>query len=286
MLLVALWVTFGDCEDLSQKSRNISLAFNYEETQDSGSGGAAFATSIEQLDLITRERMIYKEIARGKLPSFLRNLIPIKTSMTIQEHNYAVTFYVMPDYLEIGTDQDHFLMPMTPILAQRVMDLLGGILPTRKMVNLIWEQASVKLEPAPIPPSSKMATVPIFIQHNELVLTQRKASLSKHPQGELTAGHKKDVILSNRIHENPDRVMIYGWHYLDGVPIQPLYSGHINWYADYSHGIRAVLAQCVVNDSIWNVADIISNPRLYPLLSDESSPMETTRYDTSCSNYP
>jgi len=35
-------------------------------------------------------------------------------------------------------------------------------------------------------------------------------------------------------------VAIYGWHKLDGKPIQPLYTGHVDWYVDYSHGIRLV----------------------------------------------
>ena len=26
----------------------------------------------------------------------------------------------------------------------------------------------------------------------------------------------------------------------DGKPIQPLYTGHVNWYVDYSHGVRLV----------------------------------------------
>jgi len=165
-------------------------------------------------------------------------------------------------------------------------DLIEGILPTRKMVDLIWERATVKLEPAPIPPSSEMATVPVFEHHNDIVMTQRNASLAEYPLSELTAGHKKDVVLSNQITQNLEKVMIYGWHHPDGTPIQSLYGGHVNWYADYSHGIRAVLSECVVNDSIWDLADLLSDPLLYPLLNDESSPMETARYDTSASNYP
>ena len=40
--------------------------------------------------------------------------------------------------------------------------------------------------------------------------------------------------------ERPNRVAIYGWHYLNGQPIQPTYAGHVDWYIDYSHGIRPV----------------------------------------------
>lgn len=30
-----------------------------------------------------------------------------------------------------------------------------------------------------------------------------------------------------------NRVTIYGWHKLDGKPIQPLFTGHVDWYVDY-----------------------------------------------------
>ena len=46
------------------------------------------------------------------------------------------------------------------------------------------------------------------------------------------------------------RVAIYGWHTLDGKPIQPVYAGHVNWYVDYSHGIR-LIAKKVKIDNTW-----------------------------------
>jgi hypothetical protein len=45
-------------------------------------------------------------------------------------------------------------------------------------------------------------------------------------------------------------VASYGWHKLDGKPIQPVYAGHVNWYVDYSHGIRLIAKQ-VKMDGIW-----------------------------------
>jgi len=34
--------------------------------------------------------------------------------------------------------------------------------------------------------------------------------------GQLTAGHKKDIVITNRIAGEPGRLFIYGWHYPDG----------------------------------------------------------------------
>lgn len=287
VLILTHVVSFVACEELPSSAENeIPLTFNLPDPPDSVMGGSNFSVSIQNFELERREAAIYAEVSRGNLPHFLRELVPVKFSTSIQDNDYTVSFYVMPDYLSIGSDDDHLLMPMTPILAQKVMDLIGGILPTRKMVDLIWEAALVKMEPAPIAPSDAMVTMVVFNQHNNMVQNARMALIDEYPLGELIGGHKKDVIISNRITENLERVVIYGWHYPNGTPIQPLYSGHVNWYADYSHGIRAVLSKCMVNDTLMEISDILSDPLLHVLLSDESGPMELARYDTLSSNYP
>ena len=109
----------------------------------------------------------------GNVPNFLRTLKPITVSATISGTNHSATYYVTPEYMAIGTDADYFLTPMTPLLAQQVANRIGCTLPTRKMVNQIWTNAAVKMNPQPIPPSPEIITVPIFDQHNTMVRTQR-----------------------------------------------------------------------------------------------------------------
>ena len=248
--------------------------------------GSDFITRIEPMELPQREQAILDEILQDNIPGFLRNLVAVTTSLSIEQTRYNLTFYVVPDYLSIGSNADHILMPMTPMLAQKVVEQLGGILPTRKMVDLIWEASDIKLTPQPIPPSLAMVSVAVFRMHNSMVETSRAEFTTEYPLGSLVSGHKKDVILSNRIASKPDKVIIYGWHHPHGKAIQPLYSGHVNWYADYSHGIRVVLNQCLLNDSIMDISEVLTDPLLHQLLSDEEGAMETTRYDTSWSNYP
>ena len=36
--------------------------------------------------------------------------------------------------------------------------------------------------------------------------------------GTLVSGHKKDVVISPRLTTNPEKLAIYGWHQLNGVP--------------------------------------------------------------------
>ncbi len=263
-----------------------SLKLELSQRQDNALTGTVFASSIESMELIQREQAILAEILKGNIPGFLRELVAVETSLTIENTRYNLTFFVMPDYLSIGSDDNHFLIPMTPMLAQQVVDHIGGILPTRKMVDLIWNASEVKLSPQPIPPSPEMVTIDIFREHNTRVEISRANFISDHPLGCLVSGHKKDVILSNNITSKPDKVIIYGWHYQNGEPIQPLYSGHINWYADYSHGIRVILNKCLLNESVVELPQILKDPVLHRLISDEFGVMETTRYDTARSNYP
>lgn len=95
-----------------------------------------------------RDSLAVKEILAGNFPSFLQKFVPvpteIKDSTGIIHH---AVFYVAPDYLSIGTDTDWARIPLTPMAAQKIADRFDCFLPTRKMVDLIYKAATVKLEP-------------------------------------------------------------------------------------------------------------------------------------------
>ncbi len=233
--------------------------------------GSEFALLVEDWTLEEREAAIYREIMSGNVPDFLRKWVPITFSDSLEGETIELTLFVLPDYLAIGHDSDYFLIPMMPSTAQKIADATACILPTRKMVDIIWKQALVKVEPSPIPPSPAMTTIPVMYQHNQTVLEQRKSYLDEFPPGNLVAGHKKDVVISNKIYVNtpPSRVAIYGWHHYDGRPIQPLYAGHHDTWVDYSHGIRLVLETCILNGKVASIREILKSETLHSLLSDE-----------------
>ena len=221
-----------------------------------------------------REDSVYRWFMAGNVPAFLRTLVPVTASAIINGHPLSVTFHATPDYLALGPDDRYLLMPMTPLLAQRLADALQCTLPTRKMVNEIYAASSVKLAPAPIPPSGAMITVPVFVQHDSIVWAQRSPVLGSFPQGSLVGGTKKDVVISNKIRSDlkagvPQPVVIYGWHQLNGSPIQPLYNGHGETYADYSHGIRLVQNAAVLDGVPTTVSAVLKDAVLSVLLSDE-----------------
>lgn len=233
--------------------------------------GSEFKEQVRNLTLAAREEAIYEQVMAGNVPAFLRDLIPVTVSGSSGNETLEVTYYVTPDYLAVGRDDDYFLIPTTPILAQRIGNEIGCGMPTRRMVDQIWQAAPLKLAPRTIPPSGQMTTIPVMYEHHLMVWEQRESALDEHPPGTLVGGHKKDVVVSNRIYNQPPpgRVVIYGWHYLNGTPIQPLYSGHAETYADYSHGIRLVRDSIMVNGEPGHIRDLLQHPERHALLSDE-----------------
>ncbi|VAX28462.1 hypothetical protein MNBD_IGNAVI01-2898, partial [hydrothermal vent metagenome] len=117
-----------------------------------------------------------------------------------------------------------------------------------------------------------------FIQHNSDIEDQRTAAGAI--LGQLVGGIKKDVVLSNKIVDpaHTHHVVIYGWHQLNGQPIQPLYNGHLNTYVDYSHGIRFINSKMLIDSNLVKYQDVLMDDKLYKILSDEDGPMEQPSY--------
>src|SRR5262249_18783676 len=165
--------------------------------------GTELIQRITPLDLAAREIEIVKQVLAGNIPGFLRRLCPIDVTKTVAAGTNVGTFYVTPDYLAVRSDDDYFLAPLSPVPAKRIADALQCPLPTRKMVDAIYQSASLKLVPQPIPPSPAMTTVPVFSNHNAMVKAQRAGALAKWPLGTLVAGHKKDVVISAKLRVAP-----------------------------------------------------------------------------------
>ncbi len=212
-----------------------------------------------------REPIIEREILSGNIPSFLKKFIAINTSILDSGTGKKINaqFFVSPDYLSVGSDNDWARVPLTPMAAQRIADSLQCFLPTAKMVNDIYRAAEVTLEPVPLYAFRDSAL--IFWHHHLIIEGQRQG------KNGLIAGIKKDVVISGKVSRDarPNRVALYGWHKPDGKPIQPLYTGHVNWYVDYSHGIRLVYRMIRVNDKWMDYKDVLAHPVYKRLLCDE-----------------
>lgn len=231
---------------------------------DHGTSGSSFYTTIASFQWKQRDSMALQLLLDGNMPSFLNRFVPIHTNIKNGAgKTIKATYYVMPDYLSIGTNDDWARIPLTPQAAQLIADRYNCFLPTRKMVNDIYQQSTIKLEPVPMF-AFRDSTVTMW-QHHLMIEGQRKG------RSGLIAGIKKDVVISSKLRANGknDRVAIYGWHKMNGQPIQPLYTGHVNWYVDYSHGIRLVYQTIWVNGKAMSYKDVLNDPFLKNLLCDE-----------------
>jgi hypothetical protein len=113
--------------------------------------GSQFYNLADSMKWDHREPIAQQQILAGNIPPFLRKLTPVHTSITDSTgRKIKAVFYVTPDYLSIGNEKDWARVPLTPMTAQAIADSLQCFLPTRKMVNDIYTQATVKLEPVPL----------------------------------------------------------------------------------------------------------------------------------------
>lgn len=243
-----------------------SKTFNLDTASVTGdrTTGISFFKTVAAWNWKERDSLAVQEILSGNIPSFLKHFVPVHSQIKDSTGKiHQAVFFVMPDYLSIGTDEDWARVPLTPMAAQKIADSFHCFLPTRKMVDLIYQQATVKLEPVPMY-AFRDSSVTMW-QHHLIIEGQRKGRKG------LIAGIKKDLVISGKIltDAKPNREAIYGWHKLNAEPIQPLYTGHVNWWVDYSHGIRLISRKINVDGKDLDYIDVLKNPVLQKLLCDE-----------------
>jgi hypothetical protein len=228
--------------------------------------GSDFARRVWAIGADEREQAIEDELLAGNIPRFLRRLFPVELEGQVDHRTVRVTVCVLPDYLAIGSDGDFLYAPMRLATALIVARQYGFMLPTAKIVDAIYAQAVVHLIPQPLPASDEMRSTAYYQRHTLLIHQQR--DLLGDVPGPLTAGHKKDLIIANRLWRMPDRVAIYGWHRSDHDPIQPISTLHGARYADYSHGVRLVSGIAYVDGVARPLAEVLSDTKLGEILGN------------------
>jgi hypothetical protein len=226
--------------------------------------GTAFYKSVFALNWKERDSLATDEIINGNIPHFFKKFVPVSIQAIDTTGNILrAVIYVSQDYLAIGNDHDFARIPLTPMTAQKIADHFQCFLPTRKLVNDIYKAAKIKLEP--IPMYAFRDSAPTFYQHHLMIEGQRQGRKG------LIAGIKKDIVISGKLWRDPkmNRVAIYGWHQSNGKPIQPLYTGHVDWYVDYSHGVRLVYRKIKVDNKWMDYEDVFKHPILKKLICDE-----------------
>jgi hypothetical protein len=227
-------------------------------------------TAKELLGFVERESerdlCIKTWILAGYMPSYM-HMVPVTTSMPINGQEVSLTIYCYPDYLRFGDDSDSIIANMSHDHATEIAEKMGCMLPTRKMVDLIYQNAATKMSPIPMQWGPQMQSTNYMIQNNSLIESQKRSRGAV--DGTLLAGHKKDVVISAQAHRNPGRESIYGWHQANGKVIQPLSFAHDTAYSDYSHGARLILKKANLDWAEVDLSYVLADPDLCKLISDE-----------------
>lgn len=144
----------------------------------------------------------------------------VDTSAWVQVELDGVTWAVAPDYVA----------PVSMAEAEMHAAAAGCELPSPALVDAIWAAADLQLEP-PIRKhngtAAQMATPEVYADQ-----AKRIQDAIGGRSYYLLAGTHKDIV------RTPSGLAIYGWHRLDGTPIQGVSSVHSPSYKDYSQGLR------------------------------------------------
>ena len=249
LLIIAFLIT--GCSTVTLPERKATYAIS----------GSEFYTMAASFSWKQRDSLAIEKILAGNMPSFLYRLVPVEIKGMDSAHSKPVSIiiYVSPDYLSIGNDNDWARIPVTPMAAKVIADSFQCIFPTTKMVDAIYRKAVVKLSPMPL--FAFRDSTPTMYHHHLIIEGQRKGAKG------LIAGIKKDIVPYNSMaNAKKERVAIYGWHKPDGKPIQPFYTGHVNWYVYYSHGLRLVYRKMKVNGKWKDFSDVMKDEFLRSLI--------------------
>jgi hypothetical protein len=200
-----------------------------------------------------REELIVQAIDRGAYDP------PEWTTITSNYKGRRARIQVSTDALTIlGVRVD-----VTADGAQRIADKLGTVLPTPRILQLIWEQAEVRIEPCNSTPDAKMASTARMIEHSECVdkrIAGRKG---------MVANEGKHWVLSNRIAGKENLAANYGWFIKGRRPVQTVGTRHDTAHTDYSQIVRLVKPTMKVDGRDVDLRHVGRSPELWGLVSDE-----------------
>lgn len=180
-----------------------------------------------------------------------------------------VEIEVSADYLTIAGER----VPMAAAVAQAAVDSLDALLPTPAIVDAIEAQAVIVPAPTWSPPpgqSRGAQTSSAIFAWCEEETRARFAARGIGP-GELVAGHRKDVVISDYM--PPGTVVIVGARWPDGRRIQNLLprrdpktgeihaaNKHEDGYEDYLHGVRAARRRCWLDGVETTLDAVLTGP--------------------------
>jgi hypothetical protein len=177
-----------------------------------------------------------------------------------------IRVFVFADALKI----DMVRVPVTAATEQQIADMLGGMLLTPKLVDLIYQRAKWRPGPHLLPPTADWPT----IQNRSRVID---AEFPELQPTDLIAPVGKDWVLSSKI--STTRAANYGLHAkgaryasatLPGTLVwQSVGHAHNQHHTDWSQLCRLVRRRCLLDGREADLRDILSDTALAPLVHHE-----------------
>ena len=282
-------------------------------------GGRAFFTGVEKpaeseqtptvAAWVAREKAMVAQLISGNMPDALLRWVDIDLSYAGKSRTITGTVRVLPDYLAIGSDADYVHAPLDQWSAQRVASAFGCVLPTARICHAIYTNAASRKikalardyyhkdsERIIAKKGRQQDSTASYLEHSIAIQDEMKTSRPPIAAGTLVAGHKKDVVLSSRLHPTAAKdesawIAYHGFYDPSGYPFEPCYhtsSGALNTsipkdgpaiahqmqanghlFSDYSQGVRLVHPMMKVDGKWKCVAEVLTDPELSYLISSE-----------------
>lgn len=185
---------------------------------------------------------------------------------------HTATFQVCDDAVRVDLDDgSRFRVQCSATLAQQCADAMSASLITAKVSDLAYKVATVVIPVTTLPAGPDMVTTTKSKQYNQAL------ELKRAGRDGLLRDCGKAWIISNRLGSMPNGAVNYGFYdlkapYVNHVGIrmwQTLGTRHDRAHTDYSQTLILMKDTCIVDGNETKVADLMVNPILFGLISDE-----------------
>jgi len=203
------------------------------------------------------------------------------TDITYNVGGRSAKFQVMEDALKISSVR----VNVSATLQQKLADIFDASLMTAQIADLAYTSAIRRIDPAPMPISTTVASM---VKHSSNV--DSKLKILPTSEG-LVADPGKHWILDKKMESASGRACNYGWHFLGssyqgiaGFPvaskinsvggktvkvIQPNATAHDALHSDYSQICQLVSQVCWVDGVEKRFSDLLIDPTLSVLVSHQ-----------------
>ncbi|MCC6558180.1 MAG: hypothetical protein IT372_34980 [Polyangiaceae bacterium] len=230
-----------------------------------------FIASLPERPGPAREEAILGAVREGRY-------VPVSwVEVRSEAAGHEAALFVSADALRVGDAEGSIRINASARTMQRIVDLLECVMPTTRICDLVWEQATVRLRPSIQTPDALMATVGRMVRHHHAI-EQKLAGRTG-----LIENVGKHWVISNRLRWTRRLAANYGWFdaaalYASGKHRvwQPLGLAHDLEHVDYSQVVRLVQRRCLVDGVERDLADVMRDPALAPLVSSEG-PLQVAR---------